>query len=271
MKKRNFCIPVLMYHHVNKKGDFINVRPELFDSHMKYLREHRFTALHADELLSILNGQNPPEKPVMVTFDDGWLDNWVFAYPVLRKYGMKAVIFAITSLLPENGKRQRSDEGNAPALPLHGDCKKMTDEGRSSDVIFSWEEASEMERSGLIDIQSHTNTHRRWDKLYPDRNERTSVLHQELVTSKKIIEKKLNKECNALCWPWGIYDKDYIEAAKSAGYKVLFTTEKGTNTGASDILSIRRLPIGNISSFSLRKKLFIHSKDWLSKAYLRIF
>jgi peptidoglycan/xylan/chitin deacetylase (PgdA/CDA1 family) len=272
MNKSRFSIPVLMYHHVNPRGNFINVTPEKFEAHMRYLNRHGFTALHTDELLAILNRQKmPPKKPVMITFDDGWLDNWIFAFPALKKYGMKAVIFVITSLIPEKGRRQRSDEGKVAGLPKHKECERMIEAGSASEVMVSWEEIREMTETGLIEIQSHTHTHRRFDKLYADRMERNSFLKQDLQISKNIIEENSGRLCNAICWPWGKYNSDYIETAQALGFGAMFTTEKGTNTWTTEPWRIRRVVIGNIGSFTFRKKLFIYSRDYLSRAYLKFF
>lgn len=261
-----------MYHHVNPEGNFINVTPDVFEKQIRHLKEHGYTTLHPSELLSIIKGeQPPPEKPLMITFDDGWLDNWLFAYPTLKKYGMKAVIFVITSRLHEKGRRKRSDEGNVKGLPSHKDCQQLIEAGSETEVMLSWEECREMEDSGLIDIQSHTHTHRRWDKLYPHPEERRAVLNEELTTSKEIIESKLKKPCNALCWPWGKYNEEYLEAARASGYQLIFTTEKGTNTYATEPWRIKRIVIGNIGNFTLRKKLYIFSREWLSRAYLKYF
>lgn len=272
MKNKNFAIPVLMYHHVNPEGSFINVRPGLFESQIKYLQESGYTSLNTTDLLEIFNGtRNPPDRPVVITFDDGWLDNWLFAFPILKKCGMKAIIFVVTSLIPEKGKRMRSDEGTVKGLPAHKECQQMVDSGSAQEVMLSWEEITEMENTGLIDIQSHTHTHQRWDKLYTDNKERMKTLNEELKISKEIIEKRLNKQCDALCWPWGKYNDEYIEAARSSGYNLLFTTEKGTNTPATGKWKIKRIVIGNIGNISLMKKLAVFSRDWLSKAYLKCF
>jgi len=272
MKTKNVGIPVLMYHHVNPEGNFINVAPHLFESQIKHLKEGGYTALNTTDLWEIFNGARiPPDKPVVVTFDDGWLDNWLFAFPILKKYGIKAVIFVVTSRIHEKGKRMRSDEGPVNGLPSHKECQRMVGSGSAQEVMLSWEEIREMENTGLIDIQSHTHTHRRWDKLYPDHKERMTVLNEELKRSKEVIENKLQKQCHALCWPWGKYNKEYVDIALSLGYKLLFTTEKGTNTAASEPWRIRRIVIGNINNFTFRKKLIISSKDWLSKAYLMFF
>ncbi len=272
MNKKSFSVPVLTYHHVNKDGHFINVKPQIFENHIRYLNEHGFTALQTGDLLKIFNGHHmPPKRPVMITFDDGWLDNWVYAFPILKKYGFKAVVFVITSLIAEKGRRQRTDESIPSFLPSHKECQKMIEAGLASEVMLSWEELREMENSGLIDVQSHTHAHIRWDKLYNDHKMKLDALNQDLKLSKETIEKRLDKKCNALCWPWGMYNKDYIDSASSSGYELLFTTEKGTNVPVTEQWRVRRLAIGNISTLTLRKKLFIHSRDWLSKAYLKIF
>jgi len=272
MEKKKFAIPVLMYHHVNPGGNFINVTPQRFESHMEYLSRHGFTTLDTAEFMDILNARKmPPEKPVVITFDDGWLDNWLFAFPVLKRYGFKAVIFVITGLVPEKGRRRKADEGTASALPPHDQCKKIVEEGLAVDVMMSWEEIREMVSSGLVDIQSHTRTHRRYDKLYNDRAERMDIVKEELRISKETIEEKLCRQCHAICWPFGIYDESYVEAAQSEGYRMMFTTERGTNTQLTEPWRIRRITIGDIGPSTLGKKLFIHSREYLSKAYLNIF
>jgi peptidoglycan/xylan/chitin deacetylase (PgdA/CDA1 family) len=272
MKSKNISIPVLMYHHVNPEGNFINVKPHLFESQISYLKKSGYTTLNTTDLWEIFKGTLiPPDKPIVITFDDGWLDNWRFAFPILKKSGMKAVIFVVTSLIHEKGRRMRSDEGPVNGLPLHKECQQMVESGSAQEVMLSWEEIREMEETGLIDIQSHTHTHQRWDQLYADHKEKMTVLGEQLKVSKDIIEKKLKKQCLALCWPWGQYNKEYVDVALSLGYKFLFTTEKGTNTVASEPWRIRRIVIGNINNFAFRKKLVIFSKDWLSKAYLTFF
>ena len=86
------AIPVLMYHHVNPEGKFINVSPETFERQMRYLKDTGFTAVCTEDFAGILSGKiAAPRKPVMITFDDGWLDNWVFAFPVLKRYSYNFV------------------------------------------------------------------------------------------------------------------------------------------------------------------------------------
>jgi peptidoglycan/xylan/chitin deacetylase (PgdA/CDA1 family) len=239
---------------------------------MRHLKEKGYTPLHTGEFSDILTGrQEAPSKPVVITFDDGWLDNWVFAFPILKKYGMKAVIFLVTSQIAEQGKRRRSDEGFNDALPTHREAGKLIEEGRAGEVMVSWDEVNAMRETGLVEFQSHTHTHQRWDKMFRDRSERNEALRRDLLAAKEMIEKRVKTDGNALCWPQGFYDREYLEIAESLGYRMMFTTKTGTNTPVTDLRHIRRLVIGNISIFSFRKKLFIHASPWLSRTYLRYF
>ncbi len=272
MKIKDFCIPILMYHHVNPAGDFITVRPAVFGRHLEYLQRRGYTAIDTSELAGIMAGtEKPPRRPIMITFDDGWLDNWVFAFPVLKRLGMKAVIFVVTGHVAETGRRMRADEGDVQPLPEHREALRSIEGGSGSDVMLTWDEIREMQNSGLIDFQSHTHSHRRWDRLYEDRSERIAVLQDELRLSRRILEERLGAPCRALCWPWGRHDDEYVTAAKAEGYSLQFTTIKGTNTAATPLWSFRRIAIGNLSNAAFAKKLFIHSHPWLSLAYLRLF
>ncbi len=265
------AIPVLMYHHVNPVGSFINVTPEVFSLHMKYLKNRGYTTVHAGEFAGILSGSiAAPKKPVMITFDDGWLDNWVFAYPILKQYGMKAAIFLVTAHVAPQGTRLRSDQGRLEALPTHREAAGLVENGRADEVMLSWDEVAAMKDSGLFEFHSHTHTHQRWDKLMPDRSQRNAALKKDLQIAKELLEEKgLGGSC--LCWPQGFYDDDYRSLAASLGYRMLFTTEAGTNDSKDVLPRIKRIVIGNISTASLAKKLVIYSRPWLSRVYLTYF
>lgn len=264
-------VPVLSFHHVNPIGSLVNATPETFEKQMRFLKENGYQTLHTNEFLAVIKGyRQVPKKAVMITFDDGWLDNWVYAFPVLQKYNHKAILFVVTSWIT-SGKIRPANYGYKNALPEHKECLNMILNDKRSDVVLSWEELQAMQKSGLIDVQSHTHTHTKWDELYNNHKTKMDRLSEDLRLSKETIEKRLDKKCNALCWPWGIYNKDYIDLAVSLDYELLFTEEKGTNAPEINPWRIKRIVIGNISPFTLRKKLLIHSRDWLSKLYLKIF
>lgn len=245
-----------MYHHVNTAGSFITVGLRNFERQMAFLKDRGYRTINTEDLADILNGNaTAASNTVMITFDDGWADNWHYAYPVLRKYALKAVFFVVTSWIHDG-------TAEIGTFPYHKECKALVAEGRLIEAAMSWEQLREMEDSGLIDIQSHTHTHKKLDE---------DGIYQDITTSKGLIEGRLSKKCEAVCWPWGIYNDKYISDALRAGYKLLFTTELGTNTQKTGPLEIKRIAIGDIGVVKFRKKLFIHSDDGLSKLYLRIF
>lgn len=155
MKTRG--IPVIMYHSVGplKPGWDWNtlVMPmEVFEGQMRMLKQHGWTTISLGALHDhIANGAPLPENPVVLTFDDGYLDNWVFAYPILKKYGHHAVIWSSTDFV-DRGSTVRPTledvwEGKVPEtdLPTTG--------------FLSWDEMRIMIEGGTVEIQSHAKTH----------------------------------------------------------------------------------------------------------------
>ncbi|MBF0519016.1 MAG: polysaccharide deacetylase family protein [Nitrospirae bacterium] len=251
----------------SEKGSaFITVDVDTFEKQMSFLKHNGYTTLTTSDFLEIIHTGKMPPKPVMITFDDGWLDNWVYAYPILKSMQLKAVFFVITGLIGASGLRKRMDEGFNRPLPTHSQCKAAL-ETNSTEVMMSWDELLAMEQSGLIDVQSHTYTHIRWDTLSYEKSDMLNHLYKDIASSKAAIEEHLSKNCTALCWPWGIYTEDYIKAAQKSGFTLLFTTEKGTS---ADTLRLKRIPIGNIGILNFRKKLFINSHSNLSSLYYKI-
>ncbi len=260
------CLPVLMYHHVNPTGNFINCTPDRFEAQVRYLSRRGYQSLTIKDLEKIINeGRDIPRRSIMITFDDGWLDNYFYAYPVLKKYGMKGVLFVVTSWVSECGRRK-----DIRPLPSHRDCVERLHNGEKEEVMVSWEELREMESSGVFDIQSHSHSHRRWDREHSELATCKEALRRDLTTARELIREHLGKTPLALCWPWGVYYPWYQEVAIEAGYRYLFTTEKGCNT-LSDLKALKRIVIGNIGILDFRKKLLIHSSSVLSGIYLKIF
>ena len=90
-------VPVLNYHQVEEKnGNPLTLWPDQFETQMSYLADEGYTTITIDEMMDALeNGTPLPDKPVIITFDDGYADNYEYAYPILKKYGFKATIFLI--------------------------------------------------------------------------------------------------------------------------------------------------------------------------------
>ncbi|MDA8338473.1 MAG: polysaccharide deacetylase family protein [Nitrospiraceae bacterium] len=255
-------IPVLMYHHINPhKGDMVTVRPEVFEGQMEYLHRAGYKTLKMDELLSYINGElKLQQKAAVVTFDDGWLDNYIYAFPVLKKYTINAAVFVIT----DRTERASENKTESPAIvPTHNESKLLIEKNEDYKVVLNWELIKEMSDSGIVEIYSHTKSHKKCNGLSK------SELLEELSESKKTIEKRLGKPCPYLCWPYGKYNETALRIAQEAGYKAIFTTHHGIVKKDSDPFAIKRIVVKDSVAW-LKKRMLIYTNPVLSEFYLKI-
>ena len=192
-KNADVKIPILLYH------DFVTIVPESdpdnfnyintpqsFEENIKVLLENGYTFISFQELYDANNGKiELPEKPILVSMDDGYYSNYEYIFPILKKYNVKASIFIVTDKI---GKEI--------------DGKKY----------LSWEQCLEMQESGLIEIFSHSKRHVFYDKL-PIR-----MIRDDVIESYKIIEKNLgNKNLKVFAYPYGAYTKETVWTLKLNG------------------------------------------------------
>ncbi len=206
---------ILCYHSVSRSGWRFAVTPELFESHIKTLST-RYEILTVDELL-----KSKSKRPLLaLTFDDGYADNLTVAAPILKKYGLKATLFAIGSTA------NRSELDNQ--LPLLGvsDIKKLHND-------FGW------------DIGFHTATHADLSKLT------SSGIESEIVTGKTNFEKRIGSTVHSFAYPRGFTNGEVIAAVKRAGFRSGFTVD-GRQVNPTKPLSTDRINIeGKTTSIQL--------------------
>lgn len=255
-------VPVLMYHHVNPhRGDTVTVTPEVFERQMRYLHESGYETLKIDSLMNyIAGGMSIRGKAVVITFDDGWLDNYLFAAAILRQYRMNATIFIVTD-------RIEKASANTPSLPdsipTHNESKALIRQGEARRVSLNWTIIEEMAETGLVEFYSHTKSHRKCN-LLPE-----AELVEELKDSKRIIEQRLGRPCPYLCWPYGEYSTRAAEIARDVGYRALFTTLHGVVTVGSDPFAIKRIVVKDKVKW-FRKRVVVYTTPLLSALYLAI-
>lgn len=161
-------LPVLMYHYISRFPNSIAVSPELFAEHCEVLAKNGWRGVGLAEAEAyFLRGEPLPAKSCLITFDDGYLDNYVYAWPILQKFGHKGVIFAVTKKI-ETGDVLRPTlaevwNGNATPDDLpRVDAPFIRHENgydMRQDLFFSWREAREMENSGVMAVAAHTFGH----------------------------------------------------------------------------------------------------------------
>ncbi len=179
-------IPVLMYHCIDNNvfgTPSLFVAPSDFQKQMAYLKDNGYTTITFRDLDHI----NQISKPILITFDDGYKDNYTYAFPVLKKYNMKATIFIIVNSL---GKKRS----------------------------LNMNEIREMK--GTIDFQSHTMTHSHLGEL------KGNKLEYEIGESKKQLEKLIGTNIFVIAYPYGSYNNQTIETVKKY-YKYGLTVKSG--------------------------------------------
>lgn len=229
------AVPVLMYHHVSPHPGLVTVSPEHFRAQMAWLARHGYRGLTAEEFAGFIKGAPTPPKSVLITFDDGWLDNWVHAHPVLAEFDLHAMLFLITGWIGDGPVR-------GPDAPLgdHRAGKAAVADGRTDDAMLRWSEIEAMERAGTFECHCHTHSHRRWDKELPAGAGRDEALAADLAQSRAALAARLGRTDPHLCWPQGHYDADYVRVARAAGFAHLYTTENRINIPGADPLAIGR-------------------------------
>lgn len=268
MTQMHPTVPVLMYHHVSPlKNDMVSVTPSVFEGQMRYIKDAGYQTLSLDELIGFMEGSfKPDRKSVVITFDDGYLDNYIYAYPVLKACGLKAAVFLVSdwadmaSLVHD--KEQVIDDYKKRPLS-HAETKALVDKGALGMVSVDWQMVREMMGSTLIEFHSHTKSHRSVDRL--DRAELTL----ELSGSKRRIEEMLKMDCTYLCWPKGRFTAEAVDAAAGVGYKGIFTTMPGVTQKGGDPLHIKRIVVKDSVAW-LKLRLAIYTNPVLARAYLAL-
>ena len=248
-------IPVLMYHHVLPKNGFICSSIENFTKQMTFLKENNFYTLSSNEFYMYKKGKfKAPKKSVFITFDDGWRDNIIYAYPILKKLNLKATIFLVTGWIDKASEKKENFK-----ITYHNNCKKMVAENPNK-ILMSWDDICKS--SDVFDFHSHTNTHR---DFYFDK----ASWEEDLYNSRETIKEKLGFEDKHLCWPRGYFDDELVEKAQNIGYEIFYTTKRGINLADNKLLHVNRLAVKKDEKW-LKKNLFIFSNTILGSLYAKI-
>lgn len=213
---RQVTVPVLMYHSIlqskQKQGRY-TIGPDALEADLNYLKEQGYTTVVAEDLVRFVEDGVPlPEKPVMITFDDGHYNNVTYAEPLLEQYGMRAVIFVVGAF-----------------------CEKSTREGEQNPnySYVSWDTLRGMAERGIWDIQSHTwDMHDSCGKRYGIRRmkgESESVymeaLRKDATDMAARLQEVTGKAPVAFAYPFGCRSAAGDEVLKELGYHITFGCE----------------------------------------------
>lgn len=219
-------VPIFIYHSVRPyipgesvMQDRFDITPELFEQQLSYLQSHGYTTITPNQLArDIKIGTTTPElKPVLLTFDDGWENQYKYAFPLLKKYHMVATFYVYT---------------------------KPIDNGKLS--YLSWDQLREMQAAGMT-IGSHTLTHPLLGHLTPTDAEK------QIVESKKVLEGELHRSTLHFAPPYGFTNSQIEALIKKAGYTTARGTHRGVLHSMSDLFNLQ----GYFVSDSLNEFIYI--------------
>jgi len=182
-------IPILTYHSIRPYYPGITnlvkeytVPPDIFDDQMKYMRDNGFTPIVPDDIVNYFtSGKALPQKPFMITLDDGWKNQFRYAFPILKKYNYPAVFYVYKNVIDKK-------------------------------VFLTWSEINTLSSSNMI-IGNHTWSHPELPKITS-----STALQQEIVDSKKSIEIHIGKTIDTFAYPFGEYNDQDVSLVKQAGY-----------------------------------------------------
>lgn len=210
--RSKYITPVLMYHYVldteKAKKDKRIVSPRALEAQLRFLKENEYRVIPLEEFATLVREKQPiPRNTVVLTFDDGHLDNYTNAYPLLKKYHLPATMFVIVNAISEPD-------------------------------FMTKEQLIEMSGSGLITIGSHALHGEHLPSISDE-----EALRKEIYDSKRILEALLHKPVRCFSYPVGGLNEKIRAMVIDAGYACAVSTSPGVDYPNDDPFAIKRVRI----------------------------
>lgn len=211
-------IPILMYHSIcnDDPNNSLMIPTEMFAEQMEWLSENNFTAMSMDEVIEAMNTGKVPKRPVLITFDDGYADNYTNAFSALKNNNLKGTFFIISDTITEEGGYYMST----------GMLKEMKEAG--------------------MEIENHTANHLELNNL-----SREDAI-DSIKRGQEFLRSVIGANGNYLCYPVGRYSDETIEIQKELGIKAALTTQGGISSISDGRYELKRVRISpmNIENFA---------------------
>lgn len=209
--RAQYVLPIAMYHSVKPsvpEGNRLIVSTKAFDRQMAFLKKNNYSVIPLEQAASFIRqGKRLPAKAVVLTFDDGYADNYRYAFPILKKYGLPATVFMI-----------------------------VDDIGKSDKLTM--EQIRQMRDSGLITFGSHSLSHPFLECITSP-----AELVNEILGSKEKLERMLARPVRTFSYPCGRLNDDVRQKVIDAGYEAAVVTNPGKNFPNKDVFALKRLRI----------------------------
>lgn len=214
---------ILAYHRVTSSGkDPMAISVDDFRAQMDYFQGRGYSTLTLEEFFAASTQGREPGKTFVITFDDGYRDNYIFAFPVLKLFSFRATFFLTTDFV-----------GKEELFPW--DRRKNWAEVVEEDLPLTWEQVYEMREYGM-EFGSHTCSHRYLDEL-PE-----AEMLEEIFKSKRYLEQKFGSGVNSFCYPSGRLNQKVKDEVRRAGYLGAVVTPRCRQLD-EDLYSLKRIGI----------------------------
>ena len=210
--KSQYVVPIIMYHRVDDNASIskLSVSPESFKRQMIFLKRNNYNIVSLSELADLVKKGKITYKTIAITFDDGYENNYIYAYPILKELKLLATIFISPALI-------------------------------GTDSYLTWDQVIEMSENKTISIGSHTLTH----AYLPGSSEQR--LQREIFDSKRSIEGHIRKEVTSFSYPLGGFNEHIREKVIEAGYKIAVATNISRHYPKHDLFAMKRVRISRTS------------------------
>ncbi len=216
-------VPIIMYHSIlkSKSGKYI-VNPSTLEDDLKFIKNNGYTTITMTDLINyVYSDSELPEKPIIITFDDGHYNNLTYALPLLEKYDMVAVISIV-------GK--------------YTDTYTESDETNPNYGYLRWKDINDLMKSGRFEFQNHTYE---LHNITKNRRGCMKMKGESFETYRAILSKDLSKlqqefsinTCyipNTFTYPFGAISSDSIDIIKELGFKASLSCNEGINLISKD-------------------------------------
>jgi peptidoglycan/xylan/chitin deacetylase (PgdA/CDA1 family) len=259
-------VPVLMYHHISPLTGPHTVTPELFRDHLQMLSDKGIRTLSLDEFAEWRRGECSIHQPaVLLTFDDAWLDNWVYALPILEEFSAQGVFFVVTSW-PGDGAARVGLGADPDWHPFsHTESMKLAGTNSGDSVSMRWSELLAARDTGLVSLASHSHGHGDWWKRGIGVKGVLDYFEMDLMHTKDTLEAQLGVCPPHLCWPKGHFCNSMMKMAKDNGFVHQYSTLRGGNQ-QHGTKQVRRISVENRSGEWLWRRLAIYRHQLTASA-----
>jgi peptidoglycan/xylan/chitin deacetylase (PgdA/CDA1 family) len=284
-------LTILLYHGIDVKRDMgiYNYRkkfitPHNFKKQIQYIKRN-YTLLDLDEAIGHLKNKSLPKNPIVITFDDGYRNNYSHAYPIIKNSEVPATLFLTTNFIDKKSPiwvdrieytlnksplldQKTNKEKEKMDVSFREKMKKVSEENKNMELEemeqkykkvltnfeddrfiyapLSWEEIIEMQKN-KVKFGAHTKNHPILTNIP------TEKMEEEIRESKDLVEKKIGVVSKVFCYPNGQendFNQKTVEIVKKIGFESALTTIPGFNDYNSDLFSLKRLSMDNTDNFA---------------------